>query len=212
MTVAVLMANIGQWTQMPAFIPQTVPSVFYPFDDVTCPPRSAAMTPRLLARLPKCWGWQMRPGHDAYLWLDASVPLAHAGAVAWWLEQLGDADIALFRHPFRTTVAEEAAVMRTELVNSRRLQKRYGSEWLDEQLAVISGVKDDVLYAAGAFMYRPTAAMRQALSLWWEHNTRYHLNDQLSLPYVLKTFGVRVHRIDLDIFHNLHLQWIHRRG
>jgi len=203
--MAVVTASLGPSGPIAPMIPQSGVDVTHvPITDIELPPRPCAMTPRLLARYPKCFGWEMAPGFDVYLWLDACLTLAHGGAAAWWLEQLGNAEFVAFRHPFRRTVGDEAEFLREQVPNSRRLQQRYAGERLDAQMRAV--VKPELpLLAAGAFLYRPTFLVTSALSRWWEHNTRYHLNDQLSLAYVLWRLCVPCETIDLDIFHCPHL-------
>jgi hypothetical protein len=61
---------------------------FHRFTDANFPPRPLAMTSRLQAGIPKMFGWQLRPGHDVYIWIDASRGLLRDDSVAWFLEQL----------------------------------------------------------------------------------------------------------------------------
>ena len=44
---------------------------------------------------------------------------------------------------------------------------------------------DDKLFAAGCFIYRNNPRVRKVMREWWYYVSRYHTNDQLSLPYVI---------------------------
>jgi hypothetical protein len=207
-TVAVISASVD-WTPLETPMAQALPGGevrFHAFTNLNLPPRPVALHPRMVAKVPKVFGWQMVPEADAYIWLDASLTFRHAGAVAWFLEQLGDADIAIFKHPFRKTVLEEAEYLRKQTPFSRRLMQRYLGEWIPEQMAAIAEGPDDRLFAAGAFIYRVSERFHQAMQIWWEHMTRYCINDQISLPFALWSRSISVHVINLNIFNNQQLR------
>jgi hypothetical protein len=205
-TVAVISASVD-WKPIEAPMPQAgVEMAFYPFTNENLPPRPCALHPRMVAKVPKVFGWQMVPQADAYVWLDASLTFRHEGVVAWFVEQLQEDDAALFTHPFRQTARQEADYLEQRMMRSHRLMVRYRYEWIDAQMRAIEGEPDDRLFAAGAFVYRSTTRWQTAMHAWWEHMTRYCINDQLSLPYVLATNAVPVRTISLNIFDNPHLR------
>lgn len=205
----ILSANLGGYDPPSAWADQTPPAgweiVLERLDDRSFPPRPKAMSSALQAGIPKMFGWQLRPGFDAYLWVDASRRLVRPDFAAWMLSHLDDgAELAIFRHPLRGTVREEFQYVRDKLAGGNAyLTKRYAGEWLDEQMAAIAsdhGFPDVVLYASTSFVYRPTALVSAALAEWWLHKARYLLHDQLALPYVLWRWGVEVQPIEADIY------------
>ena len=167
---------------------------FHRWTDKTFPPRFRSMIPRLQAKIPKMFGWEMASGHDLYLWLDGTFILWRFGTVRWFVEQLGQADFAIFAHPSRETIRDEARMLREALaIWDPYICSRYEREFLDEQMGAIpTDYPDDRLYAAGAFIYRDLPKTRAALTDWWVHTSRYHTDDQLSLPYVLWKHKVAV--------------------
>lgn len=200
MKVAVLSANLGGYDPHVEWVPQVVPDGVtvdvHRFNDANFPPRSLAMTSRLQAGIPKMFGWNMRPGYDRYIWIDASRGLLRADTVAWFLEALGDAELLVFLHPERQTIRQEYEFVKARMSRpgEKYLTSRYKAEWLDEQYAAVNQPwhRDDRLYASTAFAYRPTLRVQKALSDWWHHKSRYLLHDQLALPYVVRERGVRV--------------------
>jgi hypothetical protein len=179
---------------------------FVRFDDATFPPRRTALHPRLQAKLPKMLAHELRPGYDWYMWIDGSIYLAHAHAVIWMLSKLGDEQIALFRHPFRASIRDEAAYCLKEMQQGDAyLADRYRDEPIQEQVRTYLSDPDFVdhrLFACGVFCYPATLVERHPrfLSDWYYHCARHTVQDQLSLPYVLHQHSVGVSRIDDNIF------------
>jgi hypothetical protein len=176
------------------------------YDDLSFPPRRNALHPRLQAKLPKMLAHELRPGYDFYMWLDASIYLAHPHAVIWMIAQLGDSDLALFRHPFRASIATEADYcMRLMAEGNVYLRDRYANEPIAEQarsyLADPDFV-DDRLFACGVFCYRVGLVSGSPAFLpdWYYHCARHSVQDQLSLPYLLHKHRIRYAQIDDNLF------------
>jgi hypothetical protein len=157
------------------------------YTDDTFPLRSHALAPRVQAKIPKLFAWELFPSpQDVYLWVDASFQLAST-AVLWLLAHLDTHELAVFRHPTRRSVAQEARHLKRHAFTPY-LQSRYDGEFLDAQLQAYAAdplFADTQLYAGGCLVYRPTPAVQALMTAWWHQITRYHVNDQLSLPYVL---------------------------
>lgn len=205
MKVAVISANLGAYdrhTEWPTLeAPPGGEVSVHRFTDANCPPRQLAMTSRLQVGLLKWFGPEFVPGHDVYLWIDASctpTPIA----VRWFIEQLGSARAAFFRHPDRDTVRQEYAFISARMARpgERYLTSRYTGEWFDEQFAAIDarGHADAALFASTAFIYRPTPLVLGLLKETWFGKTRYHLHDQLWLAYAVASSGVPVRTIDAN--------------
>lgn len=208
MRVAVVSANLGAYDREVSW-----PSLLEPpgaivdvhrFTDRNLPPRPLAMTSRLQCAIPKMWAWQILPGYTHYLWIDASCTPT-PGAVSWFLAQLerttdrtGDsAELAVFRHPDRTTIRDEVAFMQARMARhgERYLTSRYRGEWIADLWQVIAsdrGFRDTALYASTAFIYRPTPSVRAMLKDWWAAKARWCLHDQIYWPYAIAKAGCRV--------------------
>ena len=191
MKVAVITANLGSFEPDVKYEAQSHPYNFYKFTDKNFPPRHKSMTPRLQARIVKMFGWQMVPQHDYYIWVDSSCILSDIESIRWFLHQCRDVDMAVFKHPERNTIQEEADFLKEKLKKGDQyIVSRYENELIDEQLAEIKKNKsfsDQNLFASTAFVYKNNSKVRSAMFHWWYHTSRYHSIDQLSLPYVLFT-------------------------
>jgi hypothetical protein len=191
---------------------------FYEFTDKNFPVRHCSMTPRLQARIPKMFGWQMAPGYDYYVWVDASYALLHPDSVKWFIDQCEDVDIAVLKHPMRNTIQEEADYLKGRLLkekgnlkNDPYVTKRYENELIDEQLDEIRSDKeyvDNSLFASTALVYHNTEKVRGMMKEWWYHTSRYHSVDQLSLPYVLFKFKCDVRVIPVSHHHDFKIPYL----
>lgn len=188
--VLVLSANLGNFDKPVDHAPQDMECTMIRVTDETFLPRRT-MSPRLQARIVKMFGWQVFPGYDYYLWVDSSCRLSSPSSVRWFLDQLKGNNIAVFKHPQRQTVQEEADYLKHRLkINCPYITPRYENELIDEQLAEADPSAE--LYASTALIYRNTPAIHQVMKEWWYHTSRFHAIDQLSLPFVLRGSAVSV--------------------
>lgn len=212
MTIAVITANLGSFDPKVDYVEQSLPYDFYRFTDENFPPRYNSITPRLQARIVKMFGWQMVPPHDYYIWVDASFIMSHKDSIRWFLEQCRNVDMAVFKHPNRKTIQEEADYLRERLkINDPYIISRYENELIDEQMAVINADKsfaDQNLFASGAFVYKNNSKVQEVMFHWWHHTSRYHSIDQLSLPYVLFTQECTVRIIPENCFKTPYLKHV----
>lgn len=216
MSVAVISANLGEIDAPVEHVPQEGVEVdYYTETSVTMPPRPHAMTTRLQARIPKCFGWQIHPGYDLYLWADSSLRLSRPDSVQWGIKQLGEKDILVFAHPHRKTVQEEIDFIRAKLkAGSRYVCSRYEGEDLDGLEADLArqGLLGLPLLASTAFLYVPCGRVQAAFKEWWGQIARYHTVDQIQLSAVLYLWAVRQAVVHEDIYHASHLTFVgHKR-
>jgi hypothetical protein len=219
MRVAVISANLGAYDLPVEWTPQVVPAgvtvAVHRFDDSNFPPRPKAMTPALQVGLLKWFGPEFVPGADVYLWVDASCALLREDSVAWFVEQLGSAGVAAFRHPERNTIRAEYDFIKARLgrPNERYLTKRYAGEWLDEQFGVIEaeGYADVPLYATTAIVYRPKPYVLEAFKEVWYGKSRYHLHDQLWFARTMFDRGTFTLRIDANYLTCDYLTYVRNR-
>lgn len=198
MKVAVISASLGGFDKENDNVAQSLPYDYFNFNDDNFPLRDKSMTPRLQAKIPKMFGWQLRPGYDAYLWLDGNISLAHHESLEYFLDAIKDHDIAVLKHPERDTIHWEYRYNWRGLHSnapSNYLVKRYANEWLDEEYQEITkdkDFKDDLMVNGGVFIYRNTPEVQAVLKEWWYHVTRFLIMDQLAFPYLLKKSGLKV--------------------
>lgn len=180
MSVTVVSANFGSFEK--------------PIDDgrITItekdfPLRDKSMTPRLQARIVKTHMWQFAEA-DYYLWIDSSCRLK---SKQWFIDQLGDSDIAVMKHPHRNTVVEEAVYVQHRLdIDCPYITPRYENEDITGQMLQVNPNQE--LYASTAFIFKDSPKVRTAMKLWWYHISRWHSIDQLSFPWCIKDLKVSV--------------------
>jgi hypothetical protein len=218
--VAIITANLGDFDPVVEYTPQLLPadiemSVFR-FHDENFPPRPHAMTPRMQARIPKMFGWQLVPNFDIYIWVDGSCAMLNNESVKWFVDAIrGTTDIVLFKHPDRKSIREEYEYLKQKIGEGNKyLCARYEGEFDDEQMAVIKAdfqYTDDMLYASTCFVYKNNRRVHQMLKEWWYHTSRYHIIDQLSLPYVVKNSDCVALSLDINVYAFQYLTYIRNK-
>ena len=211
MKLAILSANLNSFDKVVKPVDQELPEgidqiAYHCFTDSDFPPITG-LTPRLQYRIPKVFGWQMYPDFDYYVWLDGSMTFTKEDSVKWLLEQLGSADFAVFKHPYRKTIQEESDHIEEHLQAGKPyITARYKNGLHKEQLADIQldeDYTDDRLYASTAFIYKDSEEVRDALRLIWLHQSRYWTVDQLAFTYGLRHLAVNV--INENVFKGSHI-------
>lgn len=199
--IAVVSASLGGFDKTQNHVPQSLPYDNFYFTDENLPPRPKAMTPRLQAKIPKFFGWQLVPGYDYYLWLDGTFTLALPDSLKFFYDNCQGYDITILRHNRRPDVRQEWRYLRKGLrQQSRYLLGRYEGEWNLEQYEAITAdpdFKDDLLLNGGVFMYKNTPKVQEAMKEWWYLTTRYTVFDQMALPYALKKFDLKMNILDI---------------
>jgi len=203
--IAVISANLGSFDKEDPHVPQSLAHDYFKFTDENFPPRFKAMTPRLQAKIPKFFGWQLAPGYEYYLWIDGNLSLSHPDALKYFYDQCQGHDIVVLKHPVRPDIRQEVRYTRKGLKQgSLYFAGRYVNEQLKEQYDEILADKDfvdDLLVCGGIFMYRNTPEIRQMFKEWWYHVSRYIIQDQIAFPYVLKKSGVKIN-VRPDVYSN----------
>jgi O-antigen biosynthesis protein len=154
-----------------------------------------ALHPRMRAKRPKILSHEYFPGgrwrpasfwsrarsYDLSIWVDGSIEIGSSRFVGDMRALLGAGDWAMFRHPDRDCIYEEAELSLT-------LPKYQGLP-IHEQVETYRGLVPPHagLYACGVIVRRePVSELLQAAALsWWSENVRWTYQDQLSLPYVI---------------------------
>lgn len=207
MKIAILSANLGNFDKPVDPVKQDVPEgievAFHRFTDEDFPPITG-LTPRMQYRIPKLFGWQMFPDYDVYIWLDSSCSLQRPDCVMWYLEKLGDADAAFFRHPQRGTIQAEVEHIEEKLkINHWYITPRYKNGLHRQQLneCLLDGeFVDENLYASTAFVYKNNEMGRLLMKIWWFYQSRYFTCDQVALPYAIFKSGAKVNKIMDNLF------------
>jgi hypothetical protein len=213
--LAIITANMGNFDKMIDPVEQSVPFDFYRFTDKNFPPRYCAMTPRLQARIPKIFGWQMIPDYDYYIWIDSSMGIISPDTVKWLRMQCEGFEGAFFVHPDRQTIREEADFIKKKISEKNYyLSPRYTNELIDEEMKEIEsdkGYKDNLLIASTVFIYKNTEATRNMMKEWWYHTSRYHIVDQLGLPYAIYKSGMKINLINEHYMKTPYLKYVRNK-
>ena len=105
------------------------------------------------------------PEKEVTIWVDANVWLKVSNNEAI-NKFLGDADIAVFKHPFRKNAYEE--------FNTLRTQERFKGEWLQSQLGLQQKSYEDVgfplksqLCECNFLIRRNNEAVNNLMDKWW---------------------------------------------
>lgn len=203
--IAVITANLGSFDKIESHVPQSIPYDYFLFTDENFPSRFNAMTPRLQAKIPKFFGWQMVTGYDYYFWLDGNLVLTSPDSLKYFFDNCQDYDIVVLKHPRRNTVKLEARYLQRGLIQqSKYLVGRYENELLEEQMAEINADRDfvdNLLVTGGVFMYRNTPEVQRMLKEWWYYTSRYLIMDQCSFAYVLKKSGLKIN-VRSDVYND----------
>ena len=197
--IAVISAILGGLDDPPTHPVQSIEHDYYLFTEENFPLRDKAMTPRLQAKIPKCFGWQLKPGYDYYMWIDGSLTMTSTDTLKHYFDAIQGYDLVVLKHPGRDTVYWESRYLERGLKDSRYINERYAGEWVKEQMAEIMGdknYKDDLLVNGGVFIYRNIPQVQEMLKEWWYHISRYLIMDQCSWAYVIKKSGVKVNALE----------------
>lgn len=212
--IAFLTANLGNFDKFIDNVDQSIDYDFYRFTDKNFPPRFCSMTPRLQARIPKLFGYEMAPGYDYYIWLDSSCILSHRDSIKWLIEKCENKDMVVFKHPNRKSIREEACYLVKRLDNNcPYITPRYKNELLKEQLEVIEkdvNYVDDHLFASTCIVYKNKEKVINMMKEWWQHVSRYHSIDQLSFPYVIWKNNCKVRVIKDSYLKTPYLKYIRK--
>jgi hypothetical protein len=124
----------------------------------------------------------LRRPADISIWVDASLQIKCPSFGRDMHAALGNRDWAMFAHPDRDCIYDEAEVSAT-------MSKYHGLPIFPQVEAYRSTVPPrDGLYACAVIVRREPASerMKAVNALWWEQNLKWTYQDQLSLPYVLR--------------------------
>lgn len=140
--------------------------------------------PRRNSRAPKILAHQYLSNFEYSLWLDGSMRL-RVPVQELVSRYLRDADIALFRHPDRCCVYEEAVVCADRNLDDPDVISNQMSEYRRNGYPENSG-----LHEAGVILRRHSKSIETFNNAWWSEMCRHSCRDQLSLDYVLHATGI----------------------
>lgn len=129
----------------------------------------------------------LHPNYTAFIWADGAFTLK-PGLVEWLLGHMGNADAAFISHPYRSTTTQEIEYMYSKMMTDAYLKVRYSAEPMREQVQAYlqDGFPEAApLIGAGLFIRRNTDKVNRAMEHWYIENTKWSIQDQLSLPFII---------------------------
>lgn len=192
MTLAVVTAVYGDHPPPPALPPQSVrvdEQIVVSDRQRKAPgwrtiiePRSH-LVPRMAAKVPKCRpDWYTNA--DTVVWLDAQVQVKGNALLAWFVDAVEQEQVALIRHPKRSTLLAEA-----EAGMGREGRHRFdGQSSLTQARSYLRRGHPDGwgLWCGGLVARKMTPATVELGRRWLEEITRWSSHDQVALPFVLR--------------------------
>lgn len=204
-------AIFGDYDTLKQPPPQDQPCDFICFTDAELPSRVGAwrvirvkrdrkLHPRMQAKRFKLLSHRIFPGGrlalrytplsvrrraDLSIWIDASLQIKSARFVRTMRGKLGDGDWAMFVHPDRDCIYDEAAIGML-MPKCRDLRLDLQAESYKSVVPPHGG-----LYACGVIVRREPVAvpLKKVHQLWWDENIKWTYQDQVSLPFVLRSVG-----------------------
>lgn len=141
--------------------------------------------PRMTAKWYKLFPQARLPEYDASVWIDASHEILTEHFVDHALAAIDDSGIALYEHPWRDCIYDEAEA-------SIVLRKYAGLPILDQvaEYRAEGYPAHAGLYACGTLARHHTADVAALMASWWHENLRWTYQDQLSFPVVCRRHGI----------------------
>lgn len=215
MKLCILSANLNNFDKPKPPVDQILHEVeqidYHCYTDSDFPP-IIGLTPRFQYRIPKMFGWEMFPDYDFYIWLDGSVSFQREDCVKYYLSQLGDKDIAFFKHPSRRNIRQEVAHIEEHLqLGKPYITKRYKGGLHKEMLEVIqkdTSYKNSKLYASTSFIYRNNSKVRSFMRDWFFYQARYFTCDQVPLPWLCDNWDLKVALFDEPLYKSGYLSLV----
>lgn len=137
---------------------------------------------------------------EVAVWLDSGARITSEHLIETCLDALGDADVAVWRHPERHNIVDEsttsAAMGKYDGQHCKAQAEHYAAQGLPPSL-----------YATGCVVWRNTIRNYRFGQAWLSEMLRWSLQDQLSFPYVAWKLGVRPNTMPESLWRNPWIRW-----
>lgn len=124
------------------------------------------------------------------IWIDGNVSLIRPPRELI-ARYLGEHDIALFKHPKRDCIYDEALRCATGKLDDPETIIEQVTRYENEGYA-----KNKGLYECGIILRRHTPKVIELNNYWWSEYSRGSVRDQISFAYCVNKVGIRVNAID----------------
>jgi hypothetical protein len=129
--------------------------------------------------------WKHNPPQGKSLWIDGQIEIIDNRMLDLALSTLEQEDFALWRHPWRDCLYDEAEAC---------YRVGHGKVVLDQSdfyLKKYSLPKNNGLWVTGVMARNMSSRMRSFQEAWWNHILTHSVRDQISLPIALHENGIR---------------------
>lgn len=153
-------------------------------DDVRCFVDAGVFArPVMEAKRYKILSHLFYPQDEITVWVDANISLrAESRQVVNTL--LGDADLAVFRHPYRETVWQEFATLKDDpRFAIPYLQTQLTEQWRTYRMEGLPASTG--LFECNVLIRRNNPRVTRLMETWWAQICRWQWRDQVSFPYAL---------------------------
>lgn len=136
----------------------------------------------------KCHPDLVLPDEPVTIWIGGNFDILVSDFAERCLDELGDDDVLLMRHPWRDDLVDEEA--------ESHPNPKYDGQDTAGQIASYMAAGHPRMFglAHGGFLVRRNVERVQRFNdAWWAEITRWSISDQLSLPYVMANSGLRWH-------------------
>lgn len=140
--------------------------------------------PRRNARAPKLLAHQYLPGYEYSVWIDGSMRLL-VPARELVEKYLGHHDIALFPHPWRDCVYDEADACIQHGLDDPAVITAQMEKYKRDNYPVHNG-----LHATGVILRRHNKRIETFNDAWWAELRQHSRRDQLGINYTFKKCGI----------------------
>lgn len=159
-------------------------------------PGDACLHPRMRAKRFKCFPHHYLHTYDHTIWVDGAIDVVDPAFAEVVTGSINDSGMAVFAHPDRNCIYEEAA-------ESVRMPK-YDRAALIKQIRHYRSVgypAQNGLYAGGVIGRATNSDLTEHICEdWWQEITRWSYQDQLSLPVVCWCAGITLGLIPGDLW------------
>lgn len=195
----------------PKVIPQQSVDVdVFQFTEENSPYPLASLNDRMKAKYFKTQMHVVKPGYDIYIWIDGKVQIDSKDFVKTIVEQLGDNDFAICKHPERNCIYEECDFIESEIKKGNKyLIERYKGLPLREEVGLYHNIgikKKSGLYNGFIFACK-ISKTEQFLQDWWRACILFSYYDQFSLAFFVFKYFVEGNRLSIleinKLFHQV---------
>lgn len=124
---------------------------------------------------------------DISIWVDGNI-FPNVPPEQLVEEWLGDADIALFKHPHRESIQWEMKWIEFQFRNHKDAPALKDAEEQMEHYRQIKFPRKTGVFNCGFIIRRHTPLVNRFNEAWWSEITRWSERDQLSFPVIRREF------------------------